>query len=449
MNIHFKDRERELKELKETLNSNKFELFIIYGRRRIGKTELILNATKNIKRVYYLATEEKNLDRFYKTCLDYDKEIAKLKPDWEILFDYLKDKTEAIVIDEFQNLIQEDKNILSTFQAITDTILKNSKTKLFLLGSSISIMASKILSYQSPLYGRRSGAINLKAVSFFELAKFFPDKTAEQLAEIYGFADGIPLYLTRIDQDFWPWLNSELKKEKTFLKDEIDFLMRYEFADTSTYKLILEAIANGNTKLNEIKNFINAKRTDITPYLKNLIETNFIQRRVPITENTRSRKGRYYLSDNFLMFWFKYIYPNLSAIEERIFDETAIKKDYSSYLGIIFEKISRQFMIISDIFKPTKIGTWWRKDKEIDIVALNESANEILFGECKWQERVNPQQIIKELTEKTKYVEWNNETRKETYTIFAKSFTKKITEHEGKKVLCFDLKDIEQRLAER
>lgn len=446
MNIQFKDRERELKELKETLGSNQFELIIIYGRRRIGKTELILNATQNKKRIYYLATEGKNLNRFYQTCNNYDKETTKLKPDWETLFDYLKDKTEAIIIDEFQNLIKEDKNILSIFQAITDTILKNSKTKLFLLGSSISIITSKILSYQSPLYGRRTGTINLKAVPFFELAKFFPEKNAEQLAEIYGFADGIPLYLTRIGKEFWPWLDNELKKEKTFLRDEIDFLMRYEFADTSTYKLILEAIANGNTKLNEIKEFISAKRTDITPYLKNLIETNFIQRRVPITENTISRKGRYYLSDNFLTFWFKHIYPNLSAIEEQIFDIATIKNNYSQYMGRIFEKISHQFITTANIFKPTKIGTWWHKDKEIDIVALNESTKEILFAECKWQEKVNPEQVMKELAEKTQYVEWNNETRKETYAIFAKTFTKKITSYQGKKVQCIDLKDIEQAL---
>ncbi len=444
MIIQFKNRKKELKELRDVINSKKFEMFIIYGRRRIGKTELILNATKNKKRIYYLATRENNLERFYNTCLKHDKEISKLKKDWEVLFDYLKDKIDIFIIDEFQNMIYENKNILNIFQSIVDTILRYSKTKLFLLGSSISIITSKILSYQSPLYGRRSGSINLKPISFFELNKFFPKANIKQLVEIYGFADGIPFYLIKIDTKFWKWLKYELKKEKTFLRDEVDFLVRYEFDDPSTYKLILEAIANGKTKLNEIKNFMKIKRTDLTPYLKNLIEIGFVKRIVPINENLKSRKGRYYLCDNFLKFWFRYIYPNLSSLEEGVFDENIIKKDYNNYLGPIFEEICKQFLIKTRLQNFTKIGKWWHKDKEIDIIALNELKGKILFCECKWKNNVNPKKILTNLLEKAKFVEWNNEKRKEVYCIFARSFTKKINKFKNKKVYCFDLKDMEK-----
>lgn len=421
-------------------------MFILYGRRRIGKTELILNATKDKNRIYYLATGENNLERFYNTCLNHDKEMSKLKKDWEILFDYLKDKVDLVIIDEFQNMIHENKNILNLFQSIVDTILKNSKLKLFLLGSSVSMITSKVLSYQSPLYGRRSGSINLKAISFFELHEFFPRANIEQLMEIYSFADGIPFYLIRIDKDFWQWLRDELKKEKTFLRDEVDFLVRYEFDDPSTYKLILEAIANGKTKLNEIKDFIKFKRTDITPYLKNLIDIGFVKRIVPITENVKSRRGRYYLSDNFLKFWFKYVYPNLSSLEEGIFNVDVIKKDYSSYLGLIFEEVSKQFLIKTNFFDFTKIGKWWHKDKEIDIVALNKLNNEILFVESKWQDKVDAGKIVKKLMEKTNHVKWYNNERKEIYVIFAKSFSTKIKKYQDKKVYCFDLGDIEKVL---
>ena len=441
MNIQFKDRKGELEELGEVLKSGKFELFIIYGRRRIGKTELILNATKNKKRVYCLATGENNLERFYRVCANFDPGAASLKKNWEVLFGFLKDRADAIIIDEFQNMIQEDKNILNIFQSITDTILKNSKTKLFLLGSSVSIITSKLLSYKSPLYGRRTGSFNLGPISFFDLKEFFPNASPEQLTEIYGFADGTPFYLVKIDKEFWRWLKEELKRKRSFLRDEVDFLMRYEFDDPGTYKLILEAIANGKTKLGEIKDFIKVKRTDITPYLKNLGEINFIKRTVPVTENTKSRKGRYYLKDNFLKFWFNYIYPNQSAIEEGIFEPSIIKKDYSAYLGFVFEDISKQYLIKTRQFKFTKIGKWWHKDKEIDIVALNEKNKEILFCECEWKRGVNAEKVLAELKEKSQHVQWHNEKRKEHYAVFAKSFSKKVKEEN---VHCFDLKDLEK-----
>lgn len=438
---NFRNRKKELKELTEALDSNKFELVVIYGRRRIGKTELILKATENRKRIYYLAVGEKNLERFYALCLKHYPEVSKFKMDWETLFEFLKGRAEVVVIDEFQNLIQEDRNVLNIFQAITDIVLKDSKLKLFLLGSSVSMMTSKVLDYKSPLYGRRTGSMELNAISFFDLKDFFPKFGIEELIETYGFADGIPFYLVKINKGFWSWLKDEIKKEKTFLRDEVDFLMRYEFEDVSTYKLILEAIAYGKTKLNEIKDFIKVKRTDISPYLKNLLEVRMIERVVPITERENSRLGRYYLSDNFLKFWFRYIYPNLSSIEEEIFDITAIKKDYSSYLGHIFEDVAKQFLIKRRPFSFTKIGKWWYKDKEIDIVALNVQTKEILFVECKWKEKVDAEKILNELKEKSRYVQWHNGKRKEYFAIFVKSFREKFKE---KNLMLFDLKDLER-----
>ena len=440
---NFKDRESELKELNEVLGSNKFEFLIIYGRRRIGKTELILEATKNKKKIYYLSVGEKNLERFYSLCLQHYPEGSKLKVDWETLFEFLKTKVQVIIIDEFQNLIKEDKNILNIFQSITDITLKNSKLKLVLLGSSVSMITSQVLSYKSPLYGRRTGSMELKAISFFDIKKFFPKFRIDQLVEIYGFADGIPFYLIKIDKGLWSWLTGEIKKEKSFLRDEVDFIMRYEFEDVSTYKLILEAIAFGKTKLNEIKDYIKVKRTDISPYLKNLLEVRMIKRIVPITERAKSRLGRYYLSDNFLKFWFRYVYPNLSSIEEGIFDMRSIKQDYNTYLGGVFEEVSRQFLIHNKekFFPFTKIGRWWHKDREIDIVALNEQTKEILFCECKWRNRIGAEGVLQKLKQKAQYVDWHKSKRKEYYVIFAKSFKEKIKEPN---VRLFDLKDMEK-----
>ncbi len=131
------------------------------------------------------------------------------------------------------------------------------------------------------------------------------------------------------------------------------------------------------------------RHSDITPYLRNLIETSFVVREVPVTEGLRSRKGRYYIADNFTSFWFRYIYPNLSAIEEGVFDIGEVREDYPNYLGQIFEVVGRQLLIELSKrgklpFRLTKIGRWWHKNLEVDIVALNWRKRKALLVEVKW-----------------------------------------------------------------
>jgi len=441
----FKNRKKELTELNNVLSSNKFEFIIIYGRRRIGKTELVLKSTENSNRIYYLAVGANNLERFYKLCSMHFPNILKLTMDWEIIFEFLKDNVEVVVIDEFQNMIHENINNLNIFQSIVDIILKDSDLKLILLGSSISIMTSRVLDYKSPLYGRRTGSLELKAVSFFDLRCFFPDCTPEELIEIYGFADGIPFYSIKIVNNFWLWLSYELKSKISFLKDEVDFLMRYEFENITTYKSILEAIAHGSTKLNDIKDHMNVRRTDISPYLRNLIEVGMVKRIAPVTEKPNSRLGRYYICDNFLKFWFRFIYPNVSSIEEGVMDIEIIKKNYNQYLGGIFEDVGIQFINKNrkKLFNFTKIGRWWHKDKEIDIVALNHITNEVLFIECKWQDltQQTAKKVLFELKNKSAFVQWNNDIRKEYYGIIGKKIeTKKELQDMG--FFVFDLEDI-------
>ena len=440
MIIQFKDRKRELKEILKILNSNRFEFLIIYGRRRIGKTALMLKAIEKKNYLYYFAMGERDLERFYEIIRTKFPEVEDYKIDWITLFKFLKNKVDGVIIDEIQNIIKEDKTFLSKLQFISDNILNDSKFKLILIGSSISTITS-MLSYSSSLYGRRTASFELKPIKFFDLNEFFPNKPIEELVQIYGFADGIPYYLIKIKGNFWDYLSKELKSYSSFLKDEIDFLMRYEFDDPTLYKSILEAIAFGKTKIKEIKDYLKIKRTDITPYLKNLINVKLIKREVPITLPLKSRYGQYFISDNFINFWFRFIYPNLPLLESGNFNVNLIKKNYNAYLGHIFEKICFEYITEFRPFNFTRIGRWWHKDKEIDIVAINEFKNEILFAECKWKSNVNAKQVLKELKEKAKYVQWNIENRKEKYAIFAKSFKVKTDE-----AMCVDLREFGRRV---
>ncbi len=384
----FVDRAEELNALKKRLASKNFELIIIYGRRRVGKTRLILEAVRDVDHVYYLAVEGGNLRHFKRFASRVVPEIAHAGEDWESYFNFLKGK--IVIIDEFPNLIKEDPKIVSLFQRVIDVTLSNTTTKLVLLGSSISMMTDRVLSYKSPLYGRRTASLQLRPLRFRYIKDFFPDSDWEEIIEIYGFADGVPHYLRKVQTPFWGWLQEELKRPDTFIKDEVDFLMKYEFTDVSTYKKILEAIASGKTTPKEIRDYTGLKHSDLTPYLRNLAETGLIVREVPITESARSKRGRYYISDNFTAFWFRYIHPNLSAIEEGIFEVEDIKRDYPSYLGWVFEKVARQFVVELNKrrmlpFRFTKIGKWWYRGDEIDLVAINEHEKKALFVEVKWR----------------------------------------------------------------
>lgn len=426
----FIDRENELKALSESM-AREEPLMIVYGRRRVGKTALALQFSENMKRIYFLARESGNLKKFVETAADTVPDISNIKEDWETLFRFLDGKVDLIIIDEFQNLIKENKEILSTFQAIVDLYLK--KTKLLILGSSVSMITSKVLSYQSPLYGRKSLSLKITPLDVFESIRFYPGISPEEMVNIYGLTDGIPYYLKKVCPPFEKWIDNELINP-TFIRDEMDFLLRYEFDEPSTYKYILEAIANGNTDMGRIKNYCGFKKTDITPYLRNLITVGMVTRKVPITETKRTRKGRYYLSDNFISFWFRFIYPRLNKIEEGLLRFKDFKQEYNSYLGFVFEKVAYQYIAKKRPWQFTRIGKWWDKQNEIDIVTLDENRKKITFCEVKWKDVSNPERIIDELIKKSENVYPN---MKKSYVLFAKSFKKK-----SDRAVCIELKDM-------
>ena len=446
--MEFKDRTTEVRDLLKKISSKQKQIIIIYGRRRIGKTALALHITKNEKFIYYLARETQNLDKFYYTCAKKVPEILDLKKDYQILFKYIRNKVNVVIIDEFQNLILEDREILNTFQYIIDILLSDSSLKLILLGSSISLMAKNVLDHSSPLYARKDVSLKLSPMKFYDLKEFFPNKSLEEIIEIYGFADGIPYYLNMVKGNFWEWLSNELKSTTSFLKDEIDFIIRYEFKNARRYKQILEAIAFGKTTPNAIANYINLNTAQISKYLSQLIEIEFIYREIPITDKIPSRNGRYFLRDNFLRFWFRHIYNNLSSLEEGILNIEEIKSNYGEYLGQIFENVAKQFLIKINSFKFSKIGRWWWKEHEIDLIAFSPTSKKDYLIECKWKNNVNAKRIVKSLAEKGQYLRYSGKFKQKehNYIVFAKNFSQKINKYNGRKVYCFDLKEMEEKL---
>ncbi|ABL88603.1 ATPase [Pyrobaculum islandicum DSM 4184] len=438
--VIFLDREEELERLREALRGEGFRLVVVYGRRRIGKTTLVLKATEDMRRVYYLAVGRGNLRRFKQAAARVDPGVLTTADDWEAVFTYLRDRVDVVIIDEFPNLIEEDKAILSTLQAVVDEVLVHSNLKLVLTGSSISTMTSKVLSYKSPLYGRRTASLRVDPIPFLKYKQFFPDRPPHELVEIHGFAGGIPYYMVKVKEPFWDFLERELR-ERTFLLDEGDFLLRYEFEDVSTYRQILEAIAAGKNTLGEIRDHAGLRSTDITPYLRNLEIVGIVRKVKPVLGRGRYR---YELADGFLRFWLRFISPNLWLIEQGLYGVEDIRREYSQYLGKTFEEIAREVVVreiaAGRLPRVRKLGPqWWTRRgeaREIDLLGVGDGV--VVAVEARWRDGVDAAEVAQELREK---VEELGLPGRVVPVVVARSFKRR----EG--AVAYDLGDIYRMMA--
>ncbi|HIQ49587.1 MAG TPA: ATP-binding protein [Nanoarchaeota archaeon] len=452
--LRFINREKELEILKDLWKlDNAF--VIIYGRRRVGKTRLIEEFLKDKQGVSYTAEDVNKKIQImeFKECLAEflnDNFLKRIELNsWSELFSYLErtldlNKKFYIWIDEFSFLIKNDPSLPSVLQKFIDKVLRKSKIFFIVSGSLFGIIKEKVLSHSSPLYGRRTKDILLQPLQFTHAIKFLKFNFLDSL-KTYMTIGGIPEYLLVASRynNFSKFIAKEFFEKNGYFYREPFFLLSREFKEIKTYFSILNAISYGKITPTEIANFVGLKTREIYPYLELLISFGFVERITPLLGKTTG--GIYVIKDVFFDFWFNFVYKNRSCIERGIYKPE--KTELNSFFGKRFE-----YFILENfhLFFPfTKIGKWWHKDKEIDIVALNEQTKEILFCECKWQSKVNAKKICKELAEKAQYVQWYNEQRKEYFAIFAKSFSKKITEFKGRKVYCFDLKDLERIVKKR
>lgn len=461
----FVDREEEIEFLEEMYRSKKAEFIVIYGRRRVGKTELILNFLTSKKGIYFLASTEgdrENIRDFSSRVAKFinDESFSKLEfTDWYSIFEtlfkhtsfdeILKQGKVILIIDEFPFLIYSNKAIPSIFQKIWELIIKKKNVMLILSGSAVSVMESQVLGYKSPLYGRRTAQWQLQPLDFFCMKEFLPNYKMEELAQVWFVVGGIPEYILKFNPklSFWENVLENVIKKGAYLYREAEVLLNEEFREPKNYKLIFKAIALGNHTLGEICNYTGLDKSMVSKYLDTLSKLHIIKEEIPVTASAKFKKRLYFLVDPYFNFWFRYVYYNKIELEANMQKEVLelIKKDFPEYCGGMFEILVEELIMKKHFFRDvsfSKIGRWWYKDKEIDIVALNEGAGEIFFAECKWQEKVKAEKILAELKEKARFVDWHKDERKEYYAIFAKSFKEKIKQPD---LSLFDLKDLEKK----
>ncbi len=461
--IQFIDRKKEL-EFLESQMKKPASFAVLYGRRRVGKSELIKYFIKNKKAVYLLATQEVEkelIESFSAELAEYfDDSALKVNPfsQFKQIAEYLKGKdlTKLIlVIDEFPYLVDANKAIPSILQKYWDMYFRYMGLNIILCGSSVGAMETEALGRKSPLYGRRTGQWKVDPLPFKEFIKFFPNTSFEKVVEFYSITGGIPLYILEFDGNKTAYENakSAIATRGSLLYQETDIILKEEVREPKMYFSILKEIASGKNTLNELSNALGVERTLLTRYLKTLEELELIELSKPITAKKKSRSTIYSLKDNYFKFWFGFIYPFTKDLDSFVFDsfERNFKQNFNAYLGKQFELVCREAVRLANPINSTNIGKWWgayrdietkeRKAAEIDIVSINEQTKDILFVECKWQNGVDAKKILAGLIKKAKFVQLTNNAQKEHYAIFAKSFRERINEPN---VTLFDMKELER-----
>jgi AAA+ ATPase superfamily predicted ATPase len=466
--MSFFNRVDEIDFLTRQARDDRAALVVLYGRRRTGKTSLLRHFAQGRRSLFFVADAASLNDQlaaFSRVAIAALGETGlegTVFPSWEAALRFVANRAATeplfIVLDEFGYLCASDPSLPSVLQRLWDAELKNTRLHLVLCGSYVSFMEREVLGAKNPLYGRRTGEWLLQPFRFRDSTAFFPDRTPDEQVATYGILGGIPAYLERFDsqRSIRDNIVSEILSRGAPLYNEPRFLLMEELRDPHTYYSICQAVAFGRTTPNEIAQGAGLiDRGTASRYMDILREMRVLERVTPVTERNpeRTRRGRYRLADPFFRFWFRFVLPNRSALEsgdpEQVMD-SKVAPYLDQHVSVAFEEICRQHL--EDLNRAgslparyDRIGSWWRADAEVDVVAVADDGA-LLLGECKWS--VNPvgTDVLDQLIRRRAAVESDLATPPATVTfaLWSRSgFTPDLQARAAKEgVLLFDLADV-------
>ena len=420
--MKFYGREKEISLIEhffKTVKTKGSRILVMIGRRRIGKTRLVLESVKN-KNYLYFFTKKKKINEIIS---EWSNEIKNkygevfygnfnsFEDFLKFLFDFSKKKPIILIFDEVQNLLYSDPSAFGTIQKIFDLNKEETNVLLIFLGSSFSLMERIFKNSKEPLFGRASEIIRLSYLPLkmqLEILKDNGFNSGKNLLHVFSIFDGIPKYieeLVDLGKKSFDESIREFITKRDFIWEEGENLIKEEFGkEYSSYFSILSAVSKGRRRLNEIEQFMGIR--DVGSYLKNLEEIyKMIERRLPITSrSTKERNGRYYLNDNFLDFWFRFIESKRSLKEagkaEYAFSQ--IWDELPTYEGRKLEDLVIRKMIEENPLdiKFSKAGKYWNKKGgiEIDAMVIDDEEKKAYLFEVK----TNKEKITKNTLENLK-----------------------------------------------
>lgn len=422
----FIGRETELKFLQDKYNEKKGQLIVLYGRRRVGKTETLREFCRQKPHIFFSCTQSTDrvqLAKFSKQILRENipaKQYISEFADWENAFHAILDlpygdEKKLIVIDEFPYMCKGNKSIPSILQNLWDTEFKDSNIMIVLCGSAMSFIEKELLAEKNPLYGRATGIYKMNEMGFYDASRFFPNYSEKDKVLAYAVLGGIPHYLNQFSPELSVAENIKrnILTKGSVLYSEVEFLLHQELRETPIYNSIIEAVALGNTRLNDISQKSLVEDTSKTSvYLKNLIELGIIEREFSVLAGTKEKantnRGTYRLTDNFFRFWYAFGFANFSQLEDGDVEgvyEYFVAPALHEFASLAFEDVCKEF--VRELqkrnalpFRYIKMGRWTGKttvrdkdtenglkiaETEIDLLGIGRGAKEYLVGECKFK----------------------------------------------------------------
>lgn len=419
--MEFIGRERELARIKKTLKAPEQRNVLIYGRRRVGKSELIKQALtdlSDVATVYYECRQTSEADNLESLSVLVAEALSfpplaftGIRELIEFLFAQAKDKNITLVLDEYPYLRDAVKGLDSILQTSIDAHRDDSRLNIVLCGSYVEIMKS-LIEHESPLYGRIDLALELKPMDYFDAAKFYPAFSPEDKVRLYSVFGGIPFYNRLIDQSQSVRDNIiELVTEPgARLESEVPSYLNAEISKMTNANEVFGALAQGYSRWGDVlaQSHVSSGPA-MADVLDKLMSLEIVQKRAPINDPTNKRKSGYFVVDPLSLFYYRYVFRNASArqlLDPEVFYDRHVSQDFEeNYVPHMFEEICRQYLVrqnktgkIEPAFDA--IGKYWYDDPanktsgEFDVVTQDPEG--YAFYEAKFRKSPITQKMVDE-----------------------------------------------------
>lgn len=414
----FVNRTRELAFLNQMLTRPQAQLVLLYGRRRVGKTELLRQwaVASGLPYTYWMAEKEpaplqrrKLFARLLNVPVHQAINFASWSEFWDWVAPRLSAARQILILDELPYAATADSAMLSALQYAWDSYLQHSQLVIILCGSQVNVMHS-LSAQQSPLFGRFTAQWLLQPLPFAALRHFFPGWSVEERVAVYAILGGVPAY--------WRWVDPErslsdnlrqvVSAPGSMFLAEPSLLLYDEVREPAVYLAILQAIGAGYHTLKEIGAAALISSAHLSAYLATLQDLKLVRRRLPATltvaQQRQSRQGRYHLADSYLRFYFRFLAPHLDQLAftpEQVL--THIQAELRSFVGqTAFEELAQEWAATQGRagvlpFTPQAVGSHWSRRVQVDVVALDWTRREMLLGECKWGLQPVDRAVVREL----------------------------------------------------
>ncbi len=414
----------EKRQLTDLYNRREAQFVALYGRRRIGKTSLLLHWSQQVAKencIYWMARKSsshillKELSELVGSFMGLPASGFAFS-DWQGLLSQLgkmsKEKRIVMIIDEFPYLVESVPEFPGILQRTWDLELKETRIFLAISGSHYHKMLEEFASEKRPLFGRTTGQIVLDEIAPDQLHEFLPHYGAEQIVETYSVIGGVPKYLELWDDERPVMKNIEeaILSPVTIFRQEPLFLIQDEISEPRTYLAVLEALGQGALTPKAISEATGIALSHTGKYLQTLVLLRFVRKIISLTapDVHATRTTRYEIRDPFLRFYFAFILPNVPLLEQNRDKKVIelIRNGFDSYVSKNgFEEICRRHVVqIGDggnlPFSPGEVGRMWNKHAEIDVVAIDKNDSTALLGECKWTMRKTGEEVLDALIDK-------------------------------------------------